>query len=944
MKDSALLTRLKPLALIYIAYLGFCVFFLLPVLNFGAPLAGKKYLDRDLSADFIYFNPFNLGLVVYGARLPNRDGSDFVGLHRAEVNLSLESIYRKGLVLDVVSVAELNGHIERLDNGEFTFQDLIESEPDPQQDTATSEVFPLTIHHLALDAQRIELTDHDREQPFTTHWDNLELEVDFLSTVFDDGHPYQLSVHTEDGGEIAWEGELSLPSAFSAGTLRISALDLRPAARFVAPWVDFALADGHLSVAGRYELDWSGEIKYRISEGVVSLSGLQIVPAEGVDLPDTLVGLEALELQGISVDGPARSIEVEQLSLTGPRVEGYSEGAEASLQALFDMSGLPGGEAEQPALETEESGPEWRATLQATGLQNGTIAWRSEFTDPELTRIDGLELQLGALQWPPASPTSVSTALRVNDQASLQLDGAMHLDSGDGDFSFEVAGLQVPWFSPLVPDAFQADIGGGEVATRGSVTLAGFTPGLLELDGEISEFNIRIHEAEDQLTGWQALHWRDLSVNLEKQHVTLQTLRLDQYKGRVHIFADGSVNTSRVLREELEKAEVDTDAAAEAAVAWWFDVESVQLTDSQVDFMDESLPIPFRTIIGDLNGEVIGLSSNPNRIATVDIRGSVDGYAPVILEGTVKPVVDNPALDLSLSFEGMDLPRLTPYSGTYAGYAIDRGTMNVNLQYTLDGTRLKGDNKVVIDQLKLGDKVDSEKALDVPLELGIALLTDANGVIDVAVPVEGDVNDPGFALSGIIAKAFINLITKAVTAPFSLLANLVGTDEDLQRINFPAGSADPDEHARQTLGTLAEAMAQRPALRLVIMGRINPELDRELLQKDQLRQSLLTEGLPAEDVESKGPAWEEAITQRYRQLAPPDETEPPSITQQYRLVVAAIPVDDATLQTLAGNRAAEAKRILVNDYGLEAGRAAVETAHLEDEAHSFSGVELDIDD
>src|SRR5690606_9320152 len=113
-------------------------------------------------------------------------------------------------------------------------------------------------------------------------------------------------------------------------------------------------------------------------------------------------------------------------------------------------------------------------------------------------------------------------------------------------------------------------------------------------------------------------------------------------------------------------------------------------------------------------GVIVGLGSDRSRAARVDLSGTVDGYAPVTLTGTASPLSEPPALDLALDFNNIDLATLTPYSGTYAGYAIDHGQLTVQLAYTLENNRIKGRNRVVVDQLVLGAKVESPKAVDLP--------------------------------------------------------------------------------------------------------------------------------------------------------------------------------------------------------------------------------------
>jgi outer membrane protein OmpA-like peptidoglycan-associated protein len=370
-------------------------------------------------------------------------------------------------------------------------------------------------------------------------------------------------------------------------------------------------------------------------------------------------------------------------------------------------------------------------------------------------------------------------------------------------------------------------------------------------------------------------------------------------------------------------------------------VPLIRITDSEIDFMDESLPIHFRTVIGEIEGDIKDVSSNEATKTTVNIKGSVDGYAPVKLAGTAQPLRSPPAIDLDLTFAGVDMALLSPYSGTYAGYAIERGVLNLDLKYAMEENQLKGNNKIVIDQMKLGEKVESEKSLDLPLELALALLTDSNGVIDMEIPVSGNVDDPEFSVGSVVLGAFMNLLTKVVTSPFTLLASLVDSEEDLQRLNFKSGSAALQASTREKLDNLSKAMSQRPELGLAITGRLQLEADRERLQKNLLQAELLADGLPEAELSSKGPAWETAIAARYQAVAPGETTL--TASEQYRQLAQGMPLSDADLLELASARAIAVKSYLVNEAGLDPDRAAISKPDLDAAENLYSGAELEIE-
>ncbi|MFV8816225.1 DUF748 domain-containing protein [Haliea sp. E17] len=950
-------TTLKVLAAAYIAYLALVVLVIIPAANFLAPRLVEQYLNRELQSDAILFNPFTLAAQVRGVRLLEPDGDEFLSLHSAVVDLSLESLVEKGLVLDAVAVQGLRVDVRRLADGNFNFSDMFPpdsgEEAPPAEDTGLPAI---TINKVDFEAERIDYTDEAREDVYSTYWEHLDLHVTDLTTVHDDEHdPYSIELSGEDGGLLRWTGDVSLPEQTSAGKLDISHLQLRPVWRFAKPWLNFELQRGEVHISGDYRLDWSAGFTAAISKGEFELKELSLVPQDPNALPDTGLQLGQLLISDIAVDTRQQRASIGGILLDGLAVDGWSEGPRASLADMLapvsaaadpNQPALP--DPNQPAAAaTAASGSDtaWTANIASVRLQDGRIGWRSEYTEPALMQVQPLTANIENLNWPLGGNSPLQLALTVNGAASVSVDGALQLEPGSGDIDYSLSGLPLDWFNPNLPAPLHARITGGELGVEGKVTLADFLPTRIAMDGEISGFSGRIVDTEESLTSWDSVRWEQLAVDLPGQEVVLARLVIKDYRGRLHIAEDGTVNASNVWREQLSDTQAQAvieDTSADST-PWRVQLPQILITGSELDFQDESLPIHFRTVIGDLNGEIAGIDSSPGASATIDLKGSVDGYAPVSLGGTAAPFAASPALDLELDFTGVDMATLTPYSGTYAGYAIERGLLTLNLHYSLENERLKGDNKVLIDQLRLGEKIDSDKALDLPLKLGLALLTDASGVIDLQVPVEGDVDSPEFDLSSVIVGAFVNLLTKAVTAPFNLLANLVGSEEDLQRMPFPVGSAEISPVTADRLAQLTEALQQRPQLTLVIKGRLNLAADRAKLREAALREQLLEAGLSGDDISDRSDAYLKAIDARYKALAAGEE-ELPNFRERYARVLEGIPIGDDTLLDLAQQRATATKAHVVNTLGLPADRAVIDqSSRLKPEEEMFSGVELDLD-
>jgi len=202
------------------------------------------------------------------------------------------------------------------------------------------------------------------------------------------------------------------------------------------------------------------------------------------------------------------------------------------------------------------------------------------------------------------------------------------------------------------------------------------------------------------------------------------------------------------------------------------------------------------------------------------------------------------------------MSNLSPYSGEFAGRKIESGKLSLDLKYKIVKSQLAGDNQIVVERLTLGEKVKSPEAVDLPLDLAVALLKDSNGVIDLGLPVKGDIASPEFSFGALIGKALVNLITKIVTSPFRALGALIpgGSEETLNSVAFEAGQSEVPPPEKEKLATLAKALQKRPQLKLMVQGRYNPEADQEELRTTSLRRALAARlGQKIDPAEDPGP-------------------------------------------------------------------------------------------
>lgn len=304
--------------------------------------------------------------------------------------------------------------------------------------------------------------------------------------------------------------------------------------------------------------------------------------------------------------------------------------------------------------------------------------------------------------------------------------------------------------------------------------------------------------------------------------------------------ADSASGTSTKGKRTKRQGGKSTPAAAAAkndsmAIA----VDAINIVDGSANYADLWIQPHFAVGIQSLNGSILGLSSNPNSHAKVELKGKVDRYAPVHIWGETNPLAATTYTDIKMSFKGMELTSVTPYSGHFAGYKIEKGKLSVDINYKIENRQLTASHKFVIDQLELGDRVESPDAVHLPLKIAVALLKDRNGVIDIDLPVTGSLDDPQFRIGPLIWKAVLNLLTKIATAPFALLGHLFGGGEQMNYIDFHPGSAVLDASEHDKLVALVKALKEKEKLELDVPVTYSADVDRPGLAAAHLNQRLL---------------------------------------------------------------------------------------------------------
>ena len=515
-------------------------------------------------------------------------------------------------------------------------------------------------------------------------------------------------------------------------------------------------------------------------------------------------------------------------------------------------------------LHVREKGGAIDASATAVQADLTQFKARDESLKPVLDiAMQSLRITADRLALGPGPSNFTVAAAGVQGDGKLDLKGVFTPQPLTLKTAVDLSNLNVASFAPYFASSLNATVRAVTLSAKGNAEFtaaAGNAPMKAGWKGgvDITDLDLQDRVNKDDFLNWKRLGFTgmDISVAGDKIGARLGDIALEDFYGRILLNAQGRLNVMDLVaapgqaggsitqdtqtpgRSAEPPAPPPAPPAATApakgsgaAAMPDISVNSVTLTRGRMTFTDRFVKPNYVAELSSIEGDITAVSSTNPQPAKVKVTGRVYTTAPLSISGIVQPFAKYLTLDLKASAKGVDLPRFNTYSAKYVGYPIKRGKLSVDLEYKIKNRALQATNHVVLNQLTFGDKTNSPDATKLPVLLAVALLKDSRGNIDINLPISGSLDDPEFSVGGIVVRVLMNLVVKAVTSPFSLLASAFGGGEELSYVEFAPGSAVLTEDSLQRIETLTKALADRPALKLDISGRADPKTDTEGLRQ-----------------------------------------------------------------------------------------------------------------
>jgi hypothetical protein len=831
------------LVLLFLLYTAFG-YWIVPRLVRGnlTELAREQY-GRELTVGEIRFNPFTLVLETRDLSFPDADGARLLGYERLMLDFDISSVWKVGASFAAVELQKPFVRVLLRPNGTLNLADLAVVKEPPARDGGESSV-GVFIDRLSVSTGSVAFEDRARAIPFATELRPITFELRDFSTGGDSGNAYSLHGASVSGERFAWSGRFALTPLTSSGKFEVAALKATTLWSYLREGLPFEFTKGTLDLNGEYSFaaGEDGGLEFDIHRVGISDFGMR-PPGRDYDY----LQIAALAFEETRVAMRTRRVDVGRVRLDGGALR-VARDAEGRVNLAEFAGGEPaaGGAppAPPPPTKADAGTGTWVVAAPDIAVSGVRVDFEDRLVKPAASFVlNPVSLAVAGFTTAPASTFDVKLDARGEQTGTLDVALKTGLDTPAYSGRVQVGRFNLAALQPYLATYTQTTLHSGWL--DGTLDIAGGEPGAIGARGELAVDKLRL---VDSTLGQDLLKWERVAVSgidYASLPGRLRIARIDARApyARLVIAQDQTLNISRLFTPApgTAPAPVQTVRVAEERHApggnpggLQMSIGTVKVTQGSANFADYWIKPNYAVSLQELAGSVSGLSSDPASRARVDLKGRVDRYAPAEIAGQINLLSAALFTDVRVKFDGVEMTSVTPYSGHFAGYAIEKGKLSIDVSYLVENRQLTAKQKFVIDQLQLGDRVESPDAVKLPLKLAVALLKDRNGVIDIDLPMTGSLDDPQFRMGPLIWKAFIGLLTKIATSPFALLAKLGGGDDEINQLDFAAGSAALDAAGQERMTALARALAERPSLELEVPTAYSPEADGEAIARARL--------------------------------------------------------------------------------------------------------------
>ena len=783
-------------------------------------------------------------LTVSDARVNHGENLPLMNMPELEVTLAGSDLLNGPYHFAGIRMNSPELYLRRDKDGQWELASLGGEKPGekmPPETTQTAMVLPLIdVDEVNISGASAVFSDMFMAAPFQLRSEQIALCVKQFSTRETQNADYTFSAQTDAGETIASSGRFCINPLTAEGTVDLTGLILKQYAPYYQKQVRFEIADGQAGMHTGFR--FAADPQVLVFDGVqLSLQNLKVHdPA----MNRSILTIPEFFLTDSRIDAGAGSVVLGRVSTKGGNayLQRATDGT-INWQTLVSAD-TPSQSEKSPSGEKTS----WNLVLNHADLTNWAVEFEDRtMADPVRVNIEKIAADVQGVGTAVEQPGRVDLSFQWNKNGTVAVKGGLRLAPLKADLAVSANKVDIRSVQPYFTDRVKLLVTDGSCGAKGQLAIFQNTDDTVGStytgDVFVTEFASVDRAFSKDFLKWDSLYVSGADIGYNPTRVSIAEVALSNFFSLLIVESDGKINLQSVMVPQQQEKEPEPAAEEKTVSPVPVRIDAVTFQGGTVKFSDFQIQPNFEATLLALGGNISGLVSEESQNADVFLKGRLNNYAPLEITGKINPLIRDLFADIRFSFKDIQLSPFTPYTGRYLGYQLQKGKLNLSLVYSISQGKLQGQNKVVLDQLTLGKSVKSAEATSLPVKMAIALLKDRKGVINLDLPVRGELDDPEFRIGKVVMMVLGNVITKVVTSPFAALGAMFGGGEDLSYIEFDDGSSELSSKGLKKISDLESALYQRPGLTLEIQGEADSRNDRSVLQKMAFEQGIKSQKL-----------------------------------------------------------------------------------------------------
>lgn len=776
---------------------------------------------KPLTLGEIKVNPFTFELEMQGIVLSDQ-GKPLLSLKRLFVDFQAASIFKRAYVFNTILLDKPFARALIKPDGSLNLAELLPKQKDD------SPIPNIWVSDLSVQNGQVNFADHSRELKPEKILSPITFALKDFKTR-DEGGGFTLSSGADDGEQFTWKGSLNLQPVSSKGQFSVQGVKAISAYEFLSAELPFQMTEGNFNFNGNYDFAIKGK------NGMQLTANLPLINAENLAIRPKNSAEDWIRLPAIKISNTRMDLAQARLWVAEVNVQGMQAKTWLEPDGSLNLMRL----TEQGAKLKKASASDWQAEIAKLAFSGASIDLEDRTVKPSgKFQLTATEFSSSGISLDFNKPLQIQMSSTINGVAPLRLDGTVLPSNMTAKLAVDVSKMPIKQLLMYLPDYPGIVFTSGEVAAKGQIKLD--EKAYLDYDGDalLTNFVLLDTKNSTDLMSLSKATIQGIAYKQSPESIAIDTITLEQPKMVVTVTPQQTINIMDLLANET--AATSQSGAKEAATDLPVSIKKIVFRSGTMAFADFSIQPNFKAKIENLNGNILDVSMRDDAVAKIDLNGYViNKFSPVVINGKTSIFDVEQETDIKMAFRNIELPVFNPYSGRFAGYAIDKGKLTTELHYRINDKKLVADHHVILDQLTWGQATDSKDKVSLPIRLATALLKDKNGVIDLNVPVTGSLDDPKFRIGPIVWQIIKNIFVKVVSAPFSFIGSLFAGAEQAQFVDFKPGSALLSESAQKSLPIFANALNERQGVNLDIPFGTVADLDTVALTEINLQEAIL---------------------------------------------------------------------------------------------------------